>query len=73
MNHHHRPYSMSRVRGPFRRRPDRAVIMGVCAGIADFFWWDRNIVRLVAILLLWLFTLPTLVVYFLLAWLGDTP
>jgi phage shock protein PspC (stress-responsive transcriptional regulator) len=46
--------------------------MGVCAGLGDFFAVDRNIVRLVALLLLWLFTVPTMLLYLLLAWLGDT-
>ena len=58
--------------GRFRRRHDDSIIMGVCSGIGDFFSLDRNIVRLVALLLLWLFTVPTLLVYFLLAWIGDT-
>jgi phage shock protein PspC (stress-responsive transcriptional regulator) len=43
----------------------------VCAGIADFFSLDRSIVRLVALLLLWFFTIPTVLLYFILAWLGD--
>ena len=65
-------FSISGAHGRFRRRPDQSVIMGVCAGVGDFFAVDRNIVRLVAVLLLWLFTVPTMLLYLLLAWLGDT-
>ena len=65
-------FNISGPHGRFRRRYDDSIIMGVCAGVGDFFSLDRNIVRLVALLLLWLFTVPTLLLYFLLAWIGDT-
>ena len=58
--------------GRFRRRPDDSFILGVCAGIADYFSLDRTMVRLVALLLLWVFTVPSMLIYLLLAWLGDT-
>jgi len=45
--------------------------MGVCAGVADYFSFDRTVVRLIALLLLWFFTVPTLLLYLLLTWLGD--
>jgi phage shock protein PspC (stress-responsive transcriptional regulator) len=72
MNATRRPFNISGAHGRFRRRHDQSVIMGVCAGLGDFFAVDRNIVRLVALLLLWLFTVPTMLLYLLLAWLGDT-
>ena len=56
----------------FRCRPGDAIIKGVCAGIADFASLDRTVVRLVALLLLWFFTVPTALLYLLLAWLGET-
>ena len=49
----------------FRRRHDDSIITGVCAAIADYFSLDRNVVRLVALLLLWFFTIPTLLLYLL--------
>jgi len=73
MNTSRRLFDISGAHGSFRRRPDVAIVMGVCAGIGDFFSLDRNIVRLFAVLLLWLFTVPTMLLYLLLAWLGDTP
>lgn len=64
-------FDISGPHGRFRRRHDESIIMGVCAGIGDFFSIDRNVIRLVSLLLLWLFTIPTMLVYFLLAWIGD--
>jgi phage shock protein C len=61
----------SGAHGRFRRRPGNAIVMGVCAGVADYFSLDRTVVRLVALLLLWFFTVPTLLLYLLLTWLGD--
>ena len=55
----------------FRRRHGAAIVMGVCAGIADYLGLNRTFVRVVALLLLWLVTIPTLLAYLLLAWLGD--
>jgi phage shock protein C len=47
---------MSGVRGGFlsemQRYPDEGWIAGVCAGIADYFGWKVQLVRLVAVLLL---------------------
>jgi phage shock protein PspC (stress-responsive transcriptional regulator) len=83
MNASRRPFNMpgdlsdhlsgqfSGLRGKFRRRPDRAIVMGVCAGIADYFSLDSTVVRVVALLLLWLFTVPAMVLYLLLTWIGD--
>ncbi len=63
--------AFSCAHGKFRRRPGNAIVMGVCAGVADYFSLDRTVVRLVALLLLWFFTVPTLLLYLLLTWLGD--
>lgn len=72
MTGHRRYYDLSNARRRFQRKDRDGIILGVCAGVADFFSLDRSIVRLVALLLLWLFTIPTLLLYFTLAWLGDT-
>ncbi len=66
-----RYYGLSESRRRFRCNPRNAIIRGVCAAIADFFSLDRTLVRLVALLLLWFFTVPTALLYLLLAWLGD--
>jgi phage shock protein PspC (stress-responsive transcriptional regulator) len=72
MTAHRRYYDLSDARRRrFRRRERDGIILGVCAGVADFFSLDRSIVRLVALLLLWFFTIPTVLLYFILAWLGD--
>jgi phage shock protein PspC (stress-responsive transcriptional regulator) len=72
MNATNRPFNFSDARRSFRRGHRDGIIMGVCAGVADFFSLDRSIVRLVALLLLWFFTVPTLLLYVLLGWLGDS-
>jgi phage shock protein C len=35
-----------------RRIPDRGVIAGVCAGIAEYFDWSPKVVRVIAVVLL---------------------
>jgi phage shock protein PspC (stress-responsive transcriptional regulator) len=72
MNATHRLFSATGARGRFRRRHNCSIVMGVCAGVADYLSLDRTVVRLVALLLLWFVTVPTLLLYLLLAWLGDT-
>ena len=67
----HRCYSTSDSPRRFRCRRGGAIIMGVCAGVADYFSLDRTVVRLAALLLVWFFTVPTLLLYLLLACLGD--
>ena len=47
------------------RNRERGRISGVCAGIADYFGISTFIVRLAAVLALFMFTFPTLVCYFL--------
>jgi phage shock protein C len=45
------------------RNPKRGWIAGVCAGLADYFGLSPGLVRLVTLVLLIAFTLPTLVAY----------
>ena len=62
--------------GPRRLYKDseRGVLLGVCAGVAEFFDFQVNMVRLVTLLSLLIFTIPTLLTYFLLSWLlKDKP
>jgi len=66
-----RYYDLPGSRRRFRCKPGNAIIKGVCAAIADFFLLDRTLVRMVALLALWFFTVPTALLYLLLAWLGD--
>jgi phage shock protein C len=79
MNASHRPFNVlgdlasefPGAHGRFRRNSGNAIVMGVCAGVADYFALDRTVVRLAALLLLWIFTVPTLLLYLLLTWIGD--
>lgn len=73
MNVRQRIFDSAGIERRFRRRHDAAIVMGVCAGVADYLGLDRIVVRAVALLLLWFATVPTLLLYLLLAWLGDTP
>lgn len=61
-----RIFRPAEFRRRFRRRRSDAIATGVCAAIADYFSLDRTVVRLVALLLLWFFTIPTLLLYLLL-------
>jgi phage shock protein C len=45
------------------RDPAHGRILGVCAGIADYFGVNRTAVRVLAVLGLIFFTMPTLLVY----------
>lgn len=49
----------------YYRKPPRArsKIMGVCAGVAHQFDWDVTLVRIVAVLGLLTFTVPTFIAY----------
>ncbi len=71
MNASRHHFHTAGAHGRFRRRHRDGIVMGVCAGVADYFSLDRAVVRLVALLLLWFFTVPTLLLYLLLGWLGD--
>src|SRR3546814_10652038 len=46
------------------RNTERGVIFGVCAGLADYFGISRFIVRIVAVIALFMFPPPTLFCYF---------
>ena len=71
MNATDHSFHFSGAQRRFRRGQRDGLIMGVCAGVADFFSLDRSVVRIIALLLLWFFTVPTLLLYLLLGWLGD--
>lgn len=45
------------------RDPEHGLLMGVCAGIAETFGWRASTVRVVALLALVFFTVPTALVY----------
>jgi phage shock protein C len=45
------------------RDPDNGKIAGVCAGIADYFSWNVNLVRIVTVILAITFTLLTVSLY----------
>lgn len=47
------------------RNREKGRVTGVCAGIADYFGVSAFMVRLVAVLSLFMFTFPTLLCYFL--------
>jgi phage shock protein C len=47
------------------RDPRRGKILGVCAGIADYLGIDPLVVRIVAVIGLIFFFLPTIIAYFL--------
>lgn len=49
------------------RNPRRAWIAGVCAGIADYFGLTPGLIRVVTLICLVAFTLPTLVAYIIAA------
>src|SRR3546814_15915896 len=49
------------------RNTERGVIFGVCAGLADYFGISRFIVRIVAVIALFMFPPPTLFCYFMAA------
>jgi len=72
MTTNRRYFDLSDGHRRFRRRDRDGIILGVCGGVADYFSVDRTVVRLAALLLLWFFTVPSMLLYLLLAWLGDT-
>ena len=72
MTVNHRYYNTPETIRRFQRTRRDALILGVCAGVADFFSLDRTVVRLVSLLLLWFFPLPTLMLYILLAFLAES-
>ena len=72
MNVSQRIFDTAGIERRFRRKHRAAIVMGVCAGVADYLGLNRTFVRVVALLLRWLVTIPALLAYLLLAWLGDT-
>lgn len=49
------------------RNPDRGFVLGVCAGIADYFGIQPWVVRIGTVIALFMFPPPTLIGYFILA------
>lgn len=47
------------------RNTDRGIIFGVCAGLADYFGVSRFLVRILAVIALFMFPPPTLFCYFI--------
>jgi len=70
VNRHH--FRATKATDRLGRNRRDAMLFGVCAGIANFFTLDPTIVRISALLLLWIFTLPSLVLYLLLAVLAES-
>ncbi|MGH8427280.1 MAG: envelope stress response membrane protein PspC [Gammaproteobacteria bacterium] len=64
-------FNSRRHRGPNRlyRDPERGMIMGVCAGIADYFGWNLTLVRVVVVLTFFFWWGITLVVYVIMGFL----
>ena len=54
-----------------RRIPERGVIAGVCAGIAEYFDWNAKILRVVAVVLLFCGFGATLIIYLALWYIMD--
>ena len=54
--------SISRRR--FTRKADRAVVGGVCAGLADYFGFNLRVTRLLAFIALWMAFPVTVIAYF---------
>lgn len=48
----------------FYRNRDRAMVAGVCAGLADYFGFNLKVTRILAVLSLFMATFVTLVAYF---------
>lgn len=64
--HRYRPYRCC-------RNPERGILLGVCAGVAECFDWPLWLTRVVVFLLGWIFTVPTLIGYGLAALLLPEP
>lgn len=61
----------------FYRDPDHGKIMGVCAGVADYFGWNVTVIRGIAVIALLWFNVLALAAYLILGWMlpgkPDTP
>ncbi len=53
----------------FYRDPQHGRLMGVCAGLADYFGWNVTFVRILAVIALFWFSALTLAVYLILGFL----
>ncbi|MGP1609913.1 MAG: envelope stress response membrane protein PspC [Burkholderiales bacterium] len=56
----------------FYRDPRGGKLMGVCAGVADYFGWNITLVRVLAVIALLWFNLLTLAVYLTLGFMLPT-
>lgn len=56
----------------FYRDPHHGKLMGVCAGVADYFGWNVTLVRVLAIIALLWFNVVTLTVYLVLGFMLPT-
>ena len=56
----------------FYRDPRHGKLMGVCAGLADYFGWNVTLVRVLAIVALLWFNVVTLTVYLVLGFVLPT-
>jgi phage shock protein C len=56
----------------FYRDPRHGKLMGVCAGLADYFGWNATLVRVLAIVALLWFNVVTLAVYLVLGFVLPT-
>jgi phage shock protein C len=56
----------------FYRDPRHGKLMGVCAGLADYFGWNVTFVRILAIIALLWFNVLTLIAYFVLGFILPT-
>lgn len=65
MTNNHEHWSAQR----FYRDRRNGKVMGVCAGIADYFGWNVTVIRILAIIALFWFMPATLLVYFVLGFL----
>lgn len=56
----------------FYRDPRHGKLMGVCAGVAEYFDWNVTLIRILAIIALFWFSALTLVAYLILGFLLPT-
>ncbi|MCG8434828.1 MAG: PspC domain-containing protein [Gammaproteobacteria bacterium] len=54
------------------RDPERGVILGVCAGVADAFDFDVTVLRIITVVLLFFLPMVTVIAYLVLALLLKT-
>jgi len=64
-----KPMNSSRSPNRLYRDPDKGMVAGVCAGIADYFGVSVNLVRVVTVVVGLVYSLPMLIFYAAAAWL----